>query len=215
MQTLHGPALHPPDCLQCRRPIVSLHLADRRHHRSTHPHHASGAPHRTRQCQVGSALYCADGWDHVQHEILCSLQMRGSSGDAFLHSLQAVRAAAKPPSEQDAADAAPSANAADSTAAAATESPRGSDDEISCFATGMDVTCTASFDDMPNPITGSTEQPAADGIELAEQQPLLSAGAQLLSSLLLVSPFFFWGTSMVGMKVSDRESGMIECAMPD
>ncbi len=78
---------------------------------------------------------------------------------------------------------------------------------MSCFATGMDVTCTVSFDENEapkeeNPITGSTERPASDGIELVEQQPVLSTAAQVLSAALLVSPFFFWGTSMVGMKAS-------------
>ena len=37
---------------------------------------------------------------------------------------------------------------------------------------------------------------AADTEGLAE-----SLGAKILAVLLLVSPFFFWGTSMVGMKV--------------
>lgn len=71
----------------------------------------------------------------------------------------------------------------------------------------MDVTCTASFDETGAPeegslITSGATRPPPEGIELAEQRPVLSLAAQALSAALLVSPFFFWGTSMVGMKAS-------------
>lgn len=44
------------------------------------------------------------------------------------------------------------------------------------------------------------EQPA-DAIELSAQQAGLSPFAKIASAAVLISPFFFWGTSMVGMKM--------------
>jgi len=60
---------------------------------------------------------------------------------------------------------------------------------------------TSNADKGKNPITGSGEQFPAEGLELAEKQPTLSVAAQIAATALLVSPFFFWGTSMVGMKM--------------
>lgn len=44
------------------------------------------------------------------------------------------------------------------------------------------------------------EQPA-DAIELSDQQAALPPLAKVAAAAVLISPFFFWGTSMVGMKV--------------
>lgn len=68
---------------------------------------------------------------------------------------------------------------------------------------------TSNADKGKNPITGSGEQFPAEGLELAEKQPTLSVAAQIAATALLVSPFFFWGTSMVGMKVSCTVSSAV------
>lgn len=78
--------------------------------------------------------------------------------------------------------------------------PRDSGD-IECFGTGMDVTCSASFDEGADIPLTSLEQAAASAADLAEQPAGALGAAALLSTLVLISPFFFWGTSMVGMKV--------------
>ncbi|BDA41355.1 WAT1-related protein At3g02690, chloroplastic [Coccomyxa sp. Obi] len=64
-------------------------------------------------------------------------------------------------------------------------------EEISCMGTAMDVTC--SYDG------GDTGNGAADAAKGEETN--LSTLQQLGALLLLISPFFFWGTSMVAMKV--------------
>jgi hypothetical protein len=86
-------------------------------------------------------------------------------------------------------------------------------DEVSCFGTGMEVTCSASYDDGPGDEAaaapsgnGSAERAAPEALQSAQPaQPAeeaLSGFQQVLAAALLVSPFFFWGTSMVGMKVT-------------
>lgn len=79
---------------------------------------------------------------------------------------------------------------------------------IDCVATGMDVQCFISDDDetaqaaAPGtagcaPSTAAAPKTAAAAAASGEGGPLM----QLLGAALLVSPFFFWGTSMVAMKV--------------
>jgi hypothetical protein len=75
---------------------------------------------------------------------------------------------------------------------------------IDCVSTGMDVQCFITDDDE------TTAAPKVDG-SAAPAAPRTAAAAaasgeggplmQLLGAALLVSPFFFWGTSMVAMKV--------------
>ena len=66
-----------------------------------------------------------------------------------------------------------------------------------------------------NPITGTANELPAEGLELADQQQVLSAAAQVAATALLVSPFFFWGTSMVGMKVGDTATLLaVACRHP-
>ena len=79
---------------------------------------------------------------------------------------------------------------------------------VDCIGSSMDVTCSVS-DDSRDPQSmplakaeASVGGVAADGDGLAE-----SLGAKVLAVLLLVSPFFFWGTSMVGMKVRYHPNG--------
>ena len=63
--------------------------------------------------------------------------------------------------------------------------------DMSCMGTGMDVTC--SVDEGPG------LQGAREGA--ADAEASTSGLQQLAALLLLISPFFFWGTSMVAMKV--------------
>lgn len=125
-------------------------------------------------------------------------------------------------SQQDSSTDAGSASTS-SAASGAAASQKADAGDISCFGTGMDVTCTASYDDgqaaMDVPASGSgTADPvaasssleqAASSLEqtvraqpaIEDTPPMLSGIAQVLSVVLLLSPFFFWGTSMVGMKM--------------
>lgn len=109
------------------------------------------------------------------------------------------------PSQRDSSDA---GSGSTGSTAEATASRDG--EELSCFGTGMDVTCTASFDDGPavKAANGSADTAAAGGLESSdatqpaeEAPPVLSGVAKVLSMAVLVSPFALWGTSMVGMKV--------------
>lgn len=69
---------------------------------------------------------------------------------------------------------------------------------IDCIATGMDVQCQIQDDN--EPITSSSQQP----VQLASPQQDNSLLNQLGAVALLISPFFFWGTSMVAMKVNSN-----------
>lgn len=60
-----------------------------------------------------------------------------------------------------------------------------------CYGTGMEVECT-----VPEYDRGSATSGAAD----AEASTSASTLSQLVDTALLISPFFFWGTSMVAMK---------------
>lgn len=82
--------------------------------------------------------------------------------------------------------------------------------QVECVATGMDVQCfipddeaaaaaaTQSSTAAARPTAGpAAPKTAAAAAASGEGGPLM----QLLGAALLVSPFFFWGTSMVAMKV--------------
>lgn len=84
---------------------------------------------------------------------------------------------------------------------------------VDCVATGMDVQCFITDDDDSSaaasstsattstkkaaPTTAAAPRTAAAAAASGEGGPLM----QLLGVALLVSPFFFWGTSMVALKV--------------
>eukprot|EP01025_Chloroclados_australasicus_P044309 TRINITY_DN4794_c0_g1_i3.p1 TRINITY_DN4794_c0_g1~~TRINITY_DN4794_c0_g1_i3.p1 ORF type:complete len:463 (-),score=46.27 TRINITY_DN4794_c0_g1_i3:451-1659(-) len=61
---------------------------------------------------------------------------------------------------------------------------------IICVSTGIDTSCA---------ITDESQQQVAKELE-QEQEIVVNPISKLLSTLLLISPFFFWGTSMVSMK---------------
>lgn len=64
---------------------------------------------------------------------------------------------------------------------------------IECVGEGQSVTCSIEEVDSPGPPDPNSAAPAVlDGP---------GGVSELLSLALLVSPFFFWGTSMVFMKV--------------
>lgn len=74
---------------------------------------------------------------------------------------------------------------------------------IDCVSTGMDVRCFISDDDATTaaPKVGVSAAPAAPRTAAAAASGEGGPMMQLLGAALLVSPFFFWGTSMVAMKV--------------
>jgi drug/metabolite transporter (DMT)-like permease len=70
-------------------------------------------------------------------------------------------------------------------------------EDLACFGTGSEVEC----------IIPETSQETSNGIAKARATPLetsaqpgMPSTSGILEALLLVSPFFFWGTSMVAMK---------------
>ncbi|CAL5222766.1 g5178 [Coccomyxa viridis] len=65
--------------------------------------------------------------------------------------------------------------------------------ELKCMGTGMDVACSDDVNGLPQQTSPETLQAAAE----MDQTAL----AQLTALLLLISPFFFWGTSMVAFKL--------------
>lgn len=75
--------------------------------------------------------------------------------------------------------------------------------------TDQDLVRTATLNDSSDteaagthsPLATSSQEQPADGIELSAQQASLSPLAKVVAAAVLISPFFFWGTSMVGMKV--------------
>jgi hypothetical protein len=80
---------------------------------------------------------------------------------------------------------------------------------IDCVATGMDVQCFISDDDdAPAAAPSRAGAPASTAAPPPKTAAAAAASGeggtlmQLLGAALLVSPFFFWGTSMVAMKVS-------------
>ena len=80
-----------------------------------------------------------------------------------------------------------------------------SSSSVDCIGTSMDVTCSVSADPQSMPLAKA--EASVSGVAATDTEGLAeSRGAKTLSILLLVSPFFFWGTSMVGMKVRHRAS---------
>lgn len=80
----------------------------------------------------------------------------------------------------------------------------GQGQHIDCVATGMDVQCFISDDDEPASAAAAQGSPAQAAPKTAAAAAASGEGGplmQLLGAALLVSPFFFWGTSMVAMKV--------------
>lgn len=65
------------------------------------------------------------------------------------------------------------------------------DTNMECVGTGMEVECL---------IDPSSDAPSVNG-GVAEADEDLGLGAKVQNLALLVSPFFFWGTSMAVMKV--------------
>ena len=66
-------------------------------------------------------------------------------------------------------------------------------DEITCIGTGTEVECLIDDEDAVVSSTTWMDEPLAE---------------RLFDILLLISPFFFWGTSMVVMKVRNRKIGI-------
>lgn len=97
----------------------------------------------------------------------------------------------------------------------------GADDDLNCVATGMDVECSIDEGDNPRSFNNSQSSAStseaecvATGLDVecaipdtpspSTSQPPSALDALLsnpiVSTALLVSPFFFWGTGMVAMK---------------
>jgi hypothetical protein len=74
------------------------------------------------------------------------------------------------------------------------------------MGTGMDVTCSVADPADPLEMPLETAEASVSGVAAAAGSEAESLGAQALALALLVSPFFFWGTSMVGMKVRASRS---------
>lgn len=74
-----------------------------------------------------------------------------------------------------------------------------SDSEIDCVGTGTDVECVVNVSS-PSPSEGKEEE---------EQQSAAETTTSLWEWMLLVSPFFFWGTAMVAMKEVLPKTGPI------
>ncbi|KAL4422234.1 hypothetical protein ABPG77_009709 [Micractinium sp. CCAP 211/92] len=70
--------------------------------------------------------------------------------------------------------------------------------QLECFGTGMEVECRVVVDN----VDGHAAPPeiAAQEAAAAAAQQEAQGPASVLDILLLISPFFFWGTSMVAMK---------------
>ena len=73
----------------------------------------------------------------------------------------------------------------------------------------MDVTCSVSDDPRdPRSMPLAKAEATVSSVADADTEGLAELlGARVLAVLLLVSPFFFWGTSMVGMKVCRCDYG--------
>jgi hypothetical protein len=91
------------------------------------------------------------------------------------------------------------------------DSDLGAGERLNCVETGMGVSCYVAADEQPAPGSNGSDAvgsqtPTASTTATAPPAAAAEAGAgsgvlqQLLGTALLVSPFFFWGTSMVAMK---------------
>lgn len=61
-------------------------------------------------------------------------------------------------------------------------------DDMNCIGTGLDVECV---------LPDKSSKTRANNLSVNEESTLVES---VLSTLLLISPFFFWGTAMVAMK---------------
>lgn len=67
--------------------------------------------------------------------------------------------------------------------------------DMDCIGTGLDVECVVSFPD------GDVNGRAKDvNVVSKNEEEATTVMESVLSTLLLISPFFFWGTAMVAMK---------------
>lgn len=99
-----------------------------------------------------------------------------------------------------------SARASSSEPAArdAASPPAPESSSVSCIGTSMEVPSSVSDDPQdPRSMPLAKAEASVSGFAAETQMEGIaeSLGAKTLAVLLLVSPFFFWGTSMVGMKV--------------
>jgi drug/metabolite transporter (DMT)-like permease len=116
----------------------------------------------------------------------CDLPLRGATAPHLY--LAAPRRAPPPPRAEP--PPAAEAKAAPAAAAAASNSGYKADpDEPACYGTGAEVECI-----LPEGL------PADGGASTSAPVNLRSSRQKALDAALLVSPFFFWGTSMVAMK---------------
>ena len=183
-----------------------MHLSDRveHHHRCQRgfapPRQfgsSAGVRHVSRQYARTAGISCSDvvATCPLSVHVYCSVHVLQHS--TFLRTAQ--------PSRQDSSNVSSSAegtnNEAGSLRAADASSSRASLDD--------------GAGDMPDEFAivpsgnGSIETAAGEAFQSSQPAqppddapPLLSGVQKVLAAALLVSPFFFWGTSMVGMKVS-------------
>lgn len=73
---------------------------------------------------------------------------------------------------------------------------------MDCIGTGLDVECMVSFQDGDNNAPRKTAERAKNVRQSKNEESEMEATLMesVLSTLLLISPFFFWGTAMVAMK---------------
>ncbi|EFN57925.1 hypothetical protein CHLNCDRAFT_142001 [Chlorella variabilis] len=90
------------------------------------------------------------------------------------------------------------ASPAAATAEPAAEQPAAAP-HLECFDTGLGVECRIVTDGPEHVPVASPDEEAQAMLEQAKQLPHQSP-TSVLDVLLLISPFFFWGTSMVAMK---------------
>ncbi|XP_059063954.1 WAT1-related protein At3g02690, chloroplastic isoform X2 [Cryptomeria japonica] len=81
------------------------------------------------------------------------------------------------------------------------EDPKmGSSADMDCIGTGLDVECVISNVTDDDDFKGENLLPLSSSIEKSEKQEFDGMVNVILDTLLLISPFFFWGTAMVAMK---------------
>jgi len=67
---------------------------------------------------------------------------------------------------------------------------------MDCIGTGLDVECVIALPEVD--INAVTRRAKDNAVSKSEEEATLIES--VLSTLLLISPFFFWGTAMVAMK---------------
>ena len=206
MQALHIQSASGHTLADCKHRMRCIYLSDRveHHHRCQSgfaPPRQFGSsarvPHVSRQYARTTGIRCSN----VVATCLTSVHV-----DRSVHVLQrSTILRSTQPSRQDSSNASSSAEATNNEAG-----PVRAADAISSRASLDDAA-----GDMPDEVglvpngNGSIETAAGEAFQSSqpaqppdEAAPLLSGLQKALAAALLVSPFFFWGTSMVGMKVS-------------